>query len=769
HNMDMDTGEQVYLGTWTNWSRGSAVMGATLTMTQEHGNLLIAFTALFVPFAASRFWRIFAFVFHQCYSTSGPRDAIHHQRQVLLRNSNSPESGLLSFVRMLWAWRSSEHRPWARILPVAFFLFFSIGTFTVAGGFSSQLSTAGEVLLKGDDCEAATSIYTGNMTTVKRVIPYWSTFNNNIANYAQQCYAGQGTGLLQCAKFVTGAIQTPTMNYDAPCPFKSGICRQNSTNLRLDTGHMNSNTVFGQNAPKNETFTMRYVLQCAPLATEGRSRHIKVYNRTYVAYNYGPMIAGQNEIVNYTYLVPAIDSQYPKRRLGYGNGYTFLITPRQYYTYQGALDPDSSAFSPDPDVFVHDGDATIFFLSGNGVGFLSPAEDEWYRAAAIDTTYDVLGTEGNQTNYRPLEAASPLGCVERFQWCRDPDLGQCGDLDSALTSLESAARWFNLPDDVIGSIASIEHDRPIPQTKLGAILTWAALTHYPTGSTLQQIIETLGAPSLASQIYVRQNTVWSIKKNQWQLDVTRWWYIMLAGFQAKFVNTAQGSKNSPFPPTTFSPTNDYERDLCHNQVSRLKGFRSPLRETDEPGQKIRSSNYANFNIFGLALMYSVGMLIILISFAVEPLLGWLQKRGRYNQYAYLEWEGGTAIQLHRMANDQLGHGHWMKCDERIPITQPGDILASLDTSDPKHPMLAMDSGNTVPEEIKTENIGQKWSGKQTIHNTSAEHSDEGNVGDESAEERRESSDVSTNVPRGNRGFGIDDDIDIYPNRSGLRL
>ncbi|KAK7987260.1 hypothetical protein PG988_002248 [Apiospora saccharicola] len=559
--MDMDTGEQVYLGTWTNWSRGSAVMGATLTMTQEHGNLLIAFTALFVPFAASRFWRIFAFVFHQCYSTSGPRDAIHHQRQVLLRNSNSPESGLLSFVRMLWAWRSSEHRPWARILPVAFFLFFSIGTFTVAGGFSSQLSTAGEVLLKGDDCEAATSIYTGNMTTVKRVIPYWSTFNNNIANYAQQCYAGQGTGLLQCAKFVTGAIQTPTMNYDAPCPFKSGICRQNSTNLRLDTGHMNSNTVFGQNAPKNETFTMRYVLQCAPLATEGRSRHIKVYNRTYVAYNYGPMIAGQNEIVNYTYLVPAIDSQYPKRRLGYGNGYTFLITP----------------------------------------------------------------------------ALSTL--------CK---------------------------------------------------------------------------------------------------------HIMLAGFQAKFVNTAQGSKNSPFPPTTFSPTNDYERDLCHNQ-------------------KIRSSNYANFNIFGLALMYSVGMLIILISFAVEPLLGWLQKRGRYNQYAYLEWEGGTAIQLHRMANDQLGHGHWMKCDERIPITQPGDILASLDTSDPKHPMLAMDSGNTVPEEIKTENIGQKWSGKQTIHNTSAEHSDEGNVGDESAEERRESSDVSTNVPRGNRGFGIDDDIDIYPNRSGLRL
>ena len=84
-------------------------------------------------------------------------------------------------------------------------------------------------------------------------------------------------------------------------------------------------------------------------------------------------------------------------------------------------------------------------------------------------------------------------------------------------------------------------------------------------------------------------------------------------------------------------------------------------------------------------------------------------------------------------------------------------------------MLAMDSNNTVSEEIKTENTGQKWSGKQKIHNTSADHNDEGNVGDESAEERRESPDVSTNVPRGNSGLDIDDDMDVYPNRSGIRL
>jgi hypothetical protein len=53
----------IYLGTWTNWSRGQ-VMGATLTTTRQYGNLLIAFTAFFVGFVASRFWKMAWLVMH---------------------------------------------------------------------------------------------------------------------------------------------------------------------------------------------------------------------------------------------------------------------------------------------------------------------------------------------------------------------------------------------------------------------------------------------------------------------------------------------------------------------------------------------------------------------------------------------------------------------------------------------------------------------------------------------------------------------------------
>lgn len=94
-NHDLTLQYKVYLGVWTDWSR-SRVLGATLTLTRQQANLLIAFTASFVVFVGSRFWRIVCLALHQAYSTSDLSDALHHQRQVVLRNSGSSDSGVVS-------------------------------------------------------------------------------------------------------------------------------------------------------------------------------------------------------------------------------------------------------------------------------------------------------------------------------------------------------------------------------------------------------------------------------------------------------------------------------------------------------------------------------------------------------------------------------------------------------------------------------------------------------------------------------------------------
>ncbi|KAK8108513.1 cytochrome p450 protein [Apiospora sp. TS-2023a] len=586
----MNSDGQVYLGAWTNWSKGH-VMGATLTMTREQGNFLIAFTAFFIPFVVSRLWRAFAMLFHQYYSTSEPRDAIHHQRQVLLRSSSSPESSLKPFAHLIWKWQGTGKRPWLRVFPAAILSFLCICIATVAGGYSSKISTAGEVLLKGDTCEIPSPPGGGSIAqqAVSRSVN--ANRMNDIANYAQQCYSNQTSGLLECSS------------------------------------------------------------------------------------------PADDNLANYTYAVPDVATH-----------------AMQYFMFRGSLVKDDSAFIPHPELLRPDGDVTLIFLSGNGLRFIPQADDEWYRA----TVHNGYVYRSNSTNrlesYRSEEAASPLGCIEQYQWCRDPLRGQCGDLASSEDALYSAAPWFNLTGK------DLDPDRPVATTKMGSLFIWAYFSIFPIGTYLEGLISTLGPRSLSSNNVVQQGTVGQLESNQWQIDVARWWSIVLAGFQASFVSTARGrSDSSPRLEDTMKPANEYEWDICRNQ-------------------KIRSAQHSSFSIFGLVFTYSIGALIVVISFTISPILHVLQKRGLYNKYAYLEWEGHTAIQLHRVAQDQSGYGRWSRCDELIPITRPGEMLAPFDISDPEHPMLAASRNNPAPEATAPEEKSSQLD--QTPQESPLEPSDE---------------------------------------------
>lgn len=171
----------VYLGTWTNWSRGK-IMGATLTLDRSHGNLLIAFTAIFTGIVTGRLWRIACYIFHRWYSTSQPRDALHHQRQAILRNSNSAVSSLYTFLQLVWAWQNITSHPLVRVLPVLVTAMLCAIAFTVVGGFSSQISSAlkNEVLLNGTNCAIVSIPWTPELMHI--MSSYDSTTAANAAN-----------------------------------------------------------------------------------------------------------------------------------------------------------------------------------------------------------------------------------------------------------------------------------------------------------------------------------------------------------------------------------------------------------------------------------------------------------------------------------------------------------------------------------------------------------------------------------------------------------
>jgi hypothetical protein len=94
----------VYTSIWTNWTYGK-VMGATLTLGGSDTNLLIAFVAIFLSVTTTRLWAIISFAIYTYLATPDARDALHHQRQALLRNNSGPAGTTWVLVQLLWRWR----------------------------------------------------------------------------------------------------------------------------------------------------------------------------------------------------------------------------------------------------------------------------------------------------------------------------------------------------------------------------------------------------------------------------------------------------------------------------------------------------------------------------------------------------------------------------------------------------------------------------------------------------------------------------------------
>lgn len=145
----------VYTGVWTNWSRGST-FGWTLTLTKAEATLLTAFVAFFVTMVGTRLWKIASLIWHFKYTSPSPQDALHHQRQAILRNAPDALESLIDISRLALAWRSVKglNGVWARILPVFAFSLFWVAAWTAAAGFSSQVSTAmsSEALISSPNC-----------------------------------------------------------------------------------------------------------------------------------------------------------------------------------------------------------------------------------------------------------------------------------------------------------------------------------------------------------------------------------------------------------------------------------------------------------------------------------------------------------------------------------------------------------------------------------------------------------------------------------------
>ncbi|KUI59498.1 hypothetical protein VP1G_06720 [Cytospora mali] len=677
---------QVHLGSWTNWSQG-AILGATLTMTRSDANLLIAFVAFFVTAVGARVWRITCLVFHSIYSTDQPQDGLYYQRQAVLRNAASAEGGLPVLLDMAWAWRGRANRPFRRLAPPIIFSLLCLVGFMVASGFSSNIasSSSNEVLLSGSHCAVtdADSLFGAPATDLAGIYyPYVGREVENAANYAQQCYNSDHSRGLDCATFPK--VRLPTTAKNISCPFDSGICKTD-VNLLLDTGYINSHTHLGLNAPKSQRFEYRRVVRCAPLVTHG---YASTYNLTddksWTRYYYGPAPSVSHNTSEFTYqysndIVPDERATNPSFT---GTSFDYTIGVRRAYYYNGSLVGGISDLEPIPELQIPDADIMLFFLSANLVEYITPTNDPWYQAttpgykiaySSSPNNITYSSSDNKASLYFADEPASPLACAVQEQWCNPnkPEESKCGPLTTENESMDAA-----VASGVFSEGGGYNR------------LSWMNRAAWGVVPFMTDIVASLGSHSLTSRFGLGTVGVQGpIPDNQWQLDVQNWHAISMASIQSSLVQTVTGPPDGELMQFFVGPNNTQEHTMCQSQ-------------------KILSTAYVSFKVFGIAFIFIVGGLVIIFSYALEPIMSCLQRRyGKFRRYNLLEWAANDVLQLQRLAYEEAGMGTWRGSEKSVPVTESGETLGPLDLSNPKHPRLRS-STTGLSEVTRDDNNGR---------------------------------------------------------------
>ncbi|KAF2108812.1 hypothetical protein BDV96DRAFT_670390 [Lophiotrema nucula] len=628
--------DTAYVGLWTDWSHGS-ISGAVLTLTQRDGGFLIAFVALFVTFTGTCFWAIVAFTSHQLMSREFPQDLIYHQRQALLRNTDGSASGVWRLLCMLWAWRRHKNASVLKRTAVPILLSFcTMAAFAVAGIFSSKVATSkgGQVLVSSPNCGIFSTF---NVTTRGDVGAYFSWLQQRMqwsANYALTCY-GNYTLAESCRTFVQPNLSNQ-LTRESACPFpgKDRICRSSFGAIRLDSGFIDSHSQLGINASPGSRFLYRSVKECAPILNEGYTKSYGNASSAIMDFSYGPV---RTPIVatDWTFQVAA------RPPISSNNLIPYSVIDYSLHP----LPEDIGYFEPIPELLIPDADISVYLLSSNDIQFMVPVKDPWFSASTPGPKAG-FGTQ-NGVAYLRDDPARTMACVETYQFCNPalPDNSSCTILGGIRQAFQQASGLYadtSKREQVAWSLAAIQY--------------MAAGFH--------DISDVLG--SLLARNMLVQGVQAPLPDNQWELELEYWFKLTLADLQRTIMDQAVAPTDPGLRQLVIPPTIPEQKAVCASQ-------------------KIRSDSYISFNILGLTIVFSLGGLIIIMS-ALLPLVTEKLRRRR-NQYKNLEWRANGTLQLQRLAHEGIGAGVWQGACNDYPTTGSNDLLAILDISNPKHPVL----------------------------------------------------------------------------------
>ena len=301
-----------------------------------------------------------------------------------------------------------------------------------------------------------------------------------------------------------------------------------------------------------------------------------------------------------------------------------------------------------------DADVTLAFLSANSIPFSSPVDDPWYsvhkdpfqalvNASAIGDGSGIAATGTIWFRDRPV---SVLACTEQYQLCGTTSGPECTPLTG----------WW-LVEEAVGNLSL--NDAQLATTEV--LLASSSMGIF-------SVIADLGISALLARNSKVSSVQGFLPSNQWVLEVQSWNEIILADMQRRVLEYATGPSSPEVLPFLLPPNGSSQAHLCNNQ-------------------RARSGQAQNFSVLAIGLILGLGLLVICVNFGLHPLVSYVQRERDLKDYRRLAWKVNGLLQLQRLAHEELGFGTWERCTKAVPVTAKGEVLATLDVTDPEHPVF----------------------------------------------------------------------------------
>lgn len=249
----------------------------TLTFSVNHGNLLIAFLALFVAWSGNFLWDAICFVLHRWHTAPHRNDSFCLKNQTILRSGLSSSSALPKFIKIFWSLKPRKRRKLllsATLIVPAVVHILSISTASI---LSSRLANpSNEVLLVSPrPCGWVTEqgyqhlvrLGPQDLPAADALFVSANWYFQRSLEYAKSCYSSPlGATSTLCDSFVEHRLHS-SVDRSAPCPFKTGTCRAPA--ISFDTGMIEANRHLGVNVRHEDSLSLRKITTCAPIHGEG--------------------------------------------------------------------------------------------------------------------------------------------------------------------------------------------------------------------------------------------------------------------------------------------------------------------------------------------------------------------------------------------------------------------------------------------------------------------------------------------------------------------